>query len=138
VTNIFEEHLPPIHKSTEKAVDLEKLKGRQRKREVVSLAPSDIRDGQLKLKELTTKAFETLETAMNEADFPTAVSAAKLVLDRAGFGPSQTIKVEENLDLSGYSSDELKEFAARLAGVVKNDNTDTSLEEDSSTTVSVH
>jgi len=86
---------------------------RSKKRE--SLNGSQLRAGKLSLLEMVEAAFETLRNAMREADWPTAIKAAQIVLDRAGHGPKSTVDVNTtHRDLSALTQDELKERALQL------------------------
>jgi hypothetical protein len=63
------------------------------------------------------KAFQTLEDAMSNADFNTAVKAAQIILDRTGFGPKSTLDVNQvTMDLSSLTDEQLRE---RAKGVVR-------------------
>ncbi len=109
--DIFEDHLPPIIPSKPQ----ERIRTRSNRREIISIASSDLRSGQLQLASLASRAFELLEEALEHAEYPVAVQAAKLILDRSGFGPTSTLKVDDSLDLSDLSDEELRAFALRLA-----------------------
>lgn len=110
MANIYDEHLPPLNKeSTDEGSGR-----RSKKREVEGISGSGLRGGKIRLVELAGQAFETLHNAMRFADYPTAVSAAKLVLDRSGFGPTSTLKIDDGIDLSDLSSEELAAFAFKI------------------------
>jgi hypothetical protein len=111
--DIFDDHLPPVIPSKPRE------RTRSNRREVEPIATSSIRAGKIQLSELVGLAFDTLELAMHNAEWPIAVQAAKLVLDRAGFGPSSTLKIDDSLDLSELSDEELCNFALRLGKAMK-------------------
>jgi hypothetical protein len=61
-------------------------------------------------------AFQVLLDAMQSQDENVAVRAAKIVLDRAGFGPQSKVVVQDDReDLSRLSKTELAERARRIA-----------------------
>lgn len=65
-------------------------------------------------------ALTTIETAMLEADWPTAVKAALGILDRAGLGPRSTIEIDDlRRDLSLLSRDQLAARAEQLATQIR-------------------
>lgn len=112
MANIFDSD-PPTPKSLN-----EEPATRSKKRE--TLSSYDITSGKRTLAEMVKVAFNTLECAMKEADFPTAVKAAQVILDRAGFGPKSTMDINTtNLDLSNLSREELAERAGRVAAMLR-------------------
>lgn len=97
-------------------------KPRKRGKHRESLTSTEIRQGHAKLLDMVESAFETLEAATREADFPTAIKAAQIILDRAGFGPKSTVDVNTtSLDLSQLSREELAIRAEQLAAKLKTD-----------------
>jgi uncharacterized lipoprotein NlpE involved in copper resistance len=118
VTNIFDEHLPPIKPLTEEE---KKLRGyatdsrTNKRREVALPSANEIKKGAVKLAELASRAFETLEEAMDNAEWPVAVQAAKMVLDRAGYGSTSTLNLNDNTDLTNLSDNDLATVALLLA-----------------------
>lgn len=91
---------------------------RSKKRE--SLSTTEIRVAKQRLSDMVERAFETLETAMECADYGTAIKAAQIILDRAGFGPKSTVDVNTtHLDLSSLSKEELAERASKIAGLLR-------------------
>ena len=79
------------------------------------LTSSELVAGKRKLADMVDRAFLALEEAMVSADHTTAVKAAQIILDRAGFGPKSTVDVNTTtLDLSSLSREEL---AARASGI---------------------
>jgi len=111
VTNIFDEHLPPLPSKEESATE---ERSRSNKRDVEGVGVLALRRGQIRLQELSGEAFDTLREAMRFAEYPVAVSAAKAVLDRSGFGPTSTLKIQEG-DLEELSTSELAALAIKLA-----------------------
>ena len=73
---------------------------------------------QRRLLEMIDPAFDALLRAVEECDeWPTKVRAAIAVLDRAGFGPTTSLRVEEpGHDYANLSSEELK---ARAMAIVE-------------------
>jgi hypothetical protein len=87
---------------------------RSRKRE--TLSNTDLVRGKGKLADLVDRAFQTLDEAMTSADHATAIKAAQIVLDRAGFGPKQTVDLNTTtVDLSTLSREELAARALSVA-----------------------
>lgn len=65
---------------------------------------------------LIEPAFEMLMRAMESNDMKSGVRAAEIILDRAGFGPQSTLRIEDERDnLANLSTDELQQRAERLA-----------------------
>lgn len=58
------------------------------------LSPSELREGKSRLANLSEESMETLQEAMRFAEYPAAIQAAKIVLDRSGFGPSSTLHID--------------------------------------------
>lgn len=93
-------------------------KKRSKKRE--SLSTTEVRQGKLRLAEVVERAFTTLEDAMENADFSTAVKAAQIILDRSGFGPKSTVDVNTTtMDLSSLSREELAERASKISKMLR-------------------
>lgn len=87
-----------------------------RSKERKGLTPAQFSQGRRTLYEKVQRAFETLESAMASADFPTAVKAAQIILDRTGYGPKSTVDVNTTaVDLTALSSAELADRARRIA-----------------------
>jgi len=85
------------------------------------LSNSDYAAGKRTLMSMVESAFDCLENAVQHADYPTAIKAAQIILDRSGFGPKSTVDVNTTtLDLSALSRDELAERALRIASVIRN------------------
>lgn len=102
---------PPIE-------EREPVKKRGKKRE--SLTANEVSERKTTLASKVDRAIETLETAMEEADFSTAIKAAQIILDRTGFGPKTTVDVNTtHRDLSSLSREELAERAQRLASRIR-------------------
>lgn len=75
-----------------------------------------------KLLEMVEPAFKTLNEAMAIADYATAVRAAQIILDRAGFGPKATLSLEEERpDFSKMSKAELLARTEQLAARLRRD-----------------
>lgn len=105
-------NLPPIPEAKEEP------KKRSKNRE--NLTTSQISTGKRTLIQMVEEAFSTLQDAMREADWPTAIKAATAVLDRSGFGPKTTVDVNTtNIDLSELSKEELADRAARVAALIR-------------------
>lgn len=84
------------------------------------LSSSDVVAGKRKLSDMVELAFSTLEDAARFADFPTAVKAAQIILDRAGFGPKSTVDINATtIDLTALTRDELAERALKIAAMVR-------------------
>ena len=91
-----------------------------RKRERESLSPSQLAKGRRTLLQMVETAFNTLERAMESADWPTAIKAAQIVLDRSGFGPKSTVDVNTSaIDLSSLTREELAERAMKVHALLK-------------------
>lgn len=90
---------------------------RTKKRE--RLSSSELRSGKVRMYEMVERAFQTLEDAMTEADYPTAVKAALGILDRTGFGPQSKLDVTTtNINLAELTKEELAERARRVADLL--------------------
>lgn len=86
------------------------------KKRVEQLTSLEHRQGQVKLYTMVERAFETLNSAMEYADYSTAVKAAQILLDRTGFGPKSTVDVNTtHVDLSDLSEVQLAERAQKIA-----------------------
>lgn len=83
-------------------------------------------------------AFDTIQEAMQFADYSVAVQASKLVLDRSGFGPSSTLRVEDATDLSNLSTEELALLAIKLSQCLSNNNSSESSDSNPSPSTAVH
>lgn len=93
-------------------------KKRAAKRE--ALNTTQVREGKRKLSELVDAAFNTLEQAMELADYATAVRAATVILDRTGFGPKSTMDVNTtHIDLSSLSKEQLAARASKVAEMIR-------------------
>jgi hypothetical protein len=69
---------------------------------------------------MVERAFETLQGAMTAADYSTAIKAAQIILDRAGFGPKSTVDVNTAvIDLSNMSREELAARASAIAQTLR-------------------
>ncbi len=98
----------------------EKKEAKRSKSRPDELTSSEIRAGKMRLLEMVETSFKTLEDAMLLADFPTAVKAAQIILDRTGFGPKSTVDVNAvHTDLSELTREQLAERAATLAARIK-------------------
>lgn len=85
-----------------------------------TLTQQQLINGQVKLNDLVDLAFETLREAMVSSDFNNAIRAAQITLDRAGYGPKQTVDINQTtMDLSNLSKDELAARAQKLADTLK-------------------
>lgn len=105
---IFESQIQREEKSEEV------LPKRSKHRE--TLSSTDIVRGRRSLASMVEAAFKTLEDAMIESDYPTAIKAAQIVLDRAGFGPKSSMDITTtSIDLSSLSREELAERALSIA-----------------------
>lgn len=73
--------------------------------------PGALRKAQERLLALAEPAIEGLSRALESNDLPAIVSAARVVLDRAGLGPHATVTLQRGSgsdeDLSGLSLEEL-------------------------------
>ena len=67
------------------------------------------------LEDLSELAFATLDEAMRCAEFPTAIQAAKIALDRSGFGPASTLHLDTQ-GLEEIPTETLLGRAAQLMG----------------------
>ena len=79
-------------------------------------APAVKLAAQRRLLEMIDPAFDALLRAVEECDeWPTKVRAAIAVLDRAGFGPTTSLRVEEpGHDYANLTSAELKDRAMAI------------------------
>lgn len=106
MASVFDEDIPQKKKDKTRASKAD---------ERVKLSPQELAEGKSKLFKMVTRAFDTLEQAMNEGDFNNAVKAAQIILDRTGFGPKSSIDVSATIqDLSGLSHEELATRAQKL------------------------
>lgn len=84
------------------------------------LTPSEYAAGKRTLFAKVQRAFETLEMAMMNADFSTAVKAAQIILDRSGYGPKSTVDVNTtSIDLTSLSEEELVARAKRVVRLIE-------------------
>jgi len=91
---------------------------RNKKRQ--SLTPAEFAQAGRTLLAKVERAFQTLEDAMANADYSTAVKAAQIVLDRSGFGPKSTVDVNQNtMDLSALSKEELADRANQIVQMLR-------------------
>lgn len=111
MSSIFDMDPPDGKKPTK---DVKRSKHRE------SLTPAELLSGKRKLSEMVESAFMALQDAMVAADHPTAIKAAQIILDRAGFGPKSTVDVNTtHTDLSALSREELAERASKIAGILR-------------------
>lgn len=104
-------NLPPRPKEKETG-------SRDKKRQ--SLTPTERAACGRTLFEKVERAFQTLEEAMVNADYSTAVKAAQIILDRSGFGPKSTVDVNQTtMDLSSLSEEQLAERANRVLHMLR-------------------
>jgi hypothetical protein len=97
-----------------------KSEDKKRSKHRETLNSSDMTTGRRKLAEMVTEAFNTLQNATREADYPTAIKAAQIILDRAGFGPKSTVDVNTtHVDLSELTREELAERASRISAQLR-------------------
>ncbi len=120
MANVFD----PESKGPKPAPREKEPKSRSKNREALSV--SEATTGKRRLYEMVEEAFQTLQNAMSEADWPTAIKAAQVVLDRAGFGPKSTLDVNTlNIDLSNLSKDQLADRAQKVSEILRNRKPDT-------------
>lgn len=85
-----------------------------------SLTSAEVAKGKRRLADMVDRAFETLQTAMAEADFSVAIKSAQIILDRAGFGPRTTMDINTTtVDLSALSREELAARASQIATTLR-------------------
>lgn len=97
-----------------------KEKSIKRSKHRESLTSTELASGKRRLSDMVTDAFNTLQQAMTEADHPTAIKAAQIILDRSGFGPKNTVDINTtNVDLSSLSREELADRAAQLVAKLR-------------------
>jgi hypothetical protein len=73
-------------------------------------------DMQTRFRKLAPKAFRTLELNLLSGDGKISNEAAKIILDRCGYGPQSKITIDDTTaDMSSMSSAELAAMAAQLA-----------------------
>jgi len=85
------------------------------------LSNSDFAAGKRTLMSMVESAFDCLENAVQHADYPTAIKAAQIILDRSGFGPKSTVDVNTtSMDLSALTREELAERASRISHLLRN------------------
>ena len=79
-------------------------------------APAVKRAAQRRLLAMIDPAMDALLRAVEECDeWPTKVRAAIAVLDRAGFGPTTALRVEDGVEeYANLSGDELKQRALAI------------------------
>tara|TARA_R110000824_G_scaffold167181_3_gene343962 strand:- start:1472 stop:1867 length:396 start_codon:yes stop_codon:yes gene_type:complete len=80
-------------------------------------APQNIRAAKKRMLEMSDSAMIALQDALDHGDHKESVSAARIVLDRCGMGPSSTIDLNEKSSdsYSLMSSAELADAARTLA-----------------------
>lgn len=79
------------------------------------IRPLSKQEARAKLQHAVPKAIFALESAMTNGDYPEMVRAATAILDRAGYGPKQTVQIEEAPeDLSTLSESELRARVQRI------------------------
>lgn len=84
------------------------------------LTPSEVSAGKSRMGVMVQKAFDALEEAIVQADHSTAIKAAQILLDRAGFGPKSTVDVNAtHRNLSELTREELAERAAQLSAQLR-------------------
>lgn len=85
------------------------------------LSASEVNRGKRRLAEGVEFAFDTLERAMECADWQTAVKAATAYLDRAGFGPRSNMEAPpaSARDLTELSREDLADYAHKIAMLLK-------------------
>lgn len=84
------------------------------------LTTTELRQGKQRLFQIVERAFQTLEEAMEKADYSTSVKAALGVLDRTGFGPKSSMDVTTtNIDLSNLTKEELAARAQKVAELIR-------------------
>jgi hypothetical protein len=94
---------------------------RSNKRDL-SLSKLDVMSGRKTLGQMVAIAFDTLQEAMQHADHNTAVKAAQILLDRAGFGPKTTVDINStHIDLTELTREQLAERAAQLSERLRNE-----------------
>jgi hypothetical protein len=85
-----------------------------------ALTASDMKS---RFRRLAPKAFRTLEMNLLSGDGKVSNEAAKIILDRCGYGPQAKLTVsDETQDLSSMSAMELAARAAQIAKVLLDDN----------------
>jgi hypothetical protein len=85
-----------------------------------ALTKSDMKSRFLRL---APKAFKTLETNLLSGDGKVSNEAAKIILDRCGYGPqSKLVLSDETEDLSSKSTMELAARAAQIAKALMEQN----------------
>lgn len=86
-----------------------------------ALSSTELATGKRRLSDMVQSAFKCLEDAMKFGDYPTAVKAAQIILDRSGFGPRTTMDVNTvHVDLTNLTQDELAARAFKIAEFLKN------------------
>lgn len=107
MTNIFEQQQATDPRDDEAIPRSNKVRRR--------LTAAELRAGRERLSALSDDAFETLREAIRYAEYPTAIQAAKIVLDRTGFGSEQTININDNR-LEDVPTEKLLERGFQLLG----------------------
>ncbi len=117
-SSVFDEFAPPsIDEPPPEVVEEEPKRSKKRGKETITAL--ELREGQSRLYRLSDLAFQTLEDAMRNADYPTATKAAQTVLDRSGFGPKSTVDVNTtHIELADLSLEELADRAERLRKLI--------------------
>jgi len=115
--SIFDDQPTPPPSNTREPVK----RGKNRDIERERLTASELNRGKRKLSESVELAFETLEKAMEFADYATAVKAATALLDRAGFSPRSNMESipTSSRDLSEMSREDLADYAHKIAMLLK-------------------
>jgi hypothetical protein len=80
-------------------------------------APQNIRAAKKRMLEMADGAMVALQDALDHGDHKESTTAARIVLDRAGLGPSSTLDLNEKSGSSyaQMTSAELREAALKLA-----------------------
>jgi hypothetical protein len=85
-----------------------------------ALTPGEAVEGKRRLYSMVEKAFDALEEAIQTADHATAIKAAQILLDRAGFGPKSTVDLNStHMDLSNLTKEELADRASRISAQLR-------------------
>jgi len=112
--------MPSIFDLDEPTPRIEEPERPKRSKHRESLSSFELSTGRRKLADMVDRAFQCLEEAMISADHPTAIKAAQIILDRAGFGPKSTVDANTTtLDLTALTREELAERASKVATLLR-------------------
>ena len=114
MASIFDDFEPVSVPSSNEPVSVHRGKKRE------SLTSAEVTSGKRRLSAMVDRAFDVLSQIVVEADYPTALKAIQIILDRSGFGPKTSLDVTTtSIDLSAMTRDELAARAQQIATTLR-------------------